>query len=65
VFCINIICNFFPFLFYFNKNLLLKFIKTRRILQAGKDYGLAINFHGEELSQLGSAEVTKFNLIIS
>ena len=31
--------------------------QTRRILQAGMDIGLAINFHGEELNYLGSAEV--------
>ena len=33
--------------------------QTRRILQAGKQAGLKINFHGEELSCLGSAEVKK------
>ncbi len=31
--------------------------QTKKILQAGVDMGLAINFHGEELSYLGSAEV--------
>ena len=31
--------------------------QTRRILQAGVNIGLAINFHGEELNYLGSAEV--------
>ena len=31
--------------------------QTRRILQAGAEIGLAGNFHGEELSRLGSAEV--------
>ena len=31
--------------------------QTKRILQAGMNIGLAINFHGEELNYLGSAEV--------
>ena len=31
--------------------------QTRRILEAGKRLGLAINFHGEELNRLHSAEV--------
>ena len=31
--------------------------QTKAILQAGKAEGLRINFHGEELSCLGSAEV--------
>ncbi|XP_013419726.1 probable imidazolonepropionase [Lingula anatina] len=31
--------------------------QTRRILQAGKDMGLLINFHGEELNYLGSAQM--------
>ncbi len=31
--------------------------QTKAILKAGKDSGLRINFHAEELSCLGSAEV--------
>ena len=31
--------------------------QTKKILEAGKAIGLAANFHGEELNQLGSAEV--------
>jgi imidazolonepropionase len=31
--------------------------QTRRILQAAQKHGFKINFHGEELSYLGSAEV--------
>ena len=31
--------------------------QTKRILQAGLEMGLAINFHGEELHRLNSAEV--------
>ena len=31
--------------------------QTRRILTAGTNMGLAINFHGEELHRLNSAEV--------
>ncbi|XP_069474049.1 probable imidazolonepropionase [Ambystoma mexicanum] len=31
---------------------------TRRILQAGKDAGLQINFHGDELNPVKAAEVT-------
>ncbi|XP_043246650.1 probable imidazolonepropionase [Amphibalanus amphitrite] len=31
--------------------------ETRRILQAGKEQGWLINFHGEELNPLGSAEM--------
>ena len=31
--------------------------QTRRILTAGTQIGLAINFHGEELHRLNSAEV--------
>lgn len=30
---------------------------TRRILQAGKDMGLNINFHGDELHPMNSAQV--------
>ena len=30
---------------------------SRRILQAGKDVGLAINFHGDELHPMQSGEV--------
>ena len=37
--------------------------QTRQILQAGKDMGLMINFHGEELHQLGSAEVWTIGLL--
>ena len=34
--------------------------QTRQILKSGKDQGnLRINFHGEELNYLGSAEVSK------
>ena len=36
--------------------------QTRRILKAGCEVGLAINFHGEELHQLNSAEV---NILLS
>lgn len=31
--------------------------QTRKILQAGKDIGLRINFHGDELHAMGSAEL--------
>ncbi len=31
--------------------------QSRRILEAGVKIGLNINFHGDELSSLGSAEV--------
>ena len=31
--------------------------QSRRILEAGVKIGLTINFHGDELSSLGSAEV--------
>ena len=31
--------------------------QSRRILLAGKEIGLAINFHGDELNYTGSAEV--------
>ena len=30
---------------------------TRRILSAGKEIGLQINFHGDELHPMGAAEV--------
>ena len=30
---------------------------SRRILQAGKDVGMAINFHGDELHPMNSGEV--------
>ena len=34
--------------------------QTRQILKSGRDQGkLRINFHGEELNYLGSAEVSK------
>ena len=32
--------------------------QTRQILKAGKNMGLAINFHGEELNRLNSVEVS-------
>lgn len=32
---------------------------TERILTAGKNIGLAINFHAEELNQLKSVEVSR------
>ena len=32
--------------------------QTRRILETGQKAGLRINFHGEELTCLGSAEVS-------
>ncbi len=31
--------------------------QSRRILLAGKQIGLSINFHGDELNYTGSAEV--------
>ena len=31
---------------------------TEKILRAGRNIGLAINFHGEELNQLHSVEVS-------
>ena len=31
--------------------------QSRRILQAGKEIGLRINFHGDELNDMNSAEV--------
>jgi imidazolonepropionase len=31
--------------------------QSRRILQAGNNIGLRINFHGDELNAMGSAEV--------
>ena len=36
--------------------------QTRRILEAGKAAGMRINFHAEELSCLGGAEVSAENL---
>ena len=33
--------------------------QTRRILQAARNFGFKINFHGEELCQLNSPEVLK------
>ena len=33
---------------------------SREILQAGKDIGLAINFHGDELHPMNSGEVRLF-----
>lgn len=35
--------------------------QTRRILTVGQQMGLAINFHGEELHRLNSAEVNVKN----
>jgi imidazolonepropionase len=32
--------------------------QSRRILQAGKEIGLRINFHGDELTAMKSAEVS-------
>jgi imidazolonepropionase len=32
--------------------------QSRRILQAGKEIGLRINFHGDELNPMQSAEVS-------
>ena len=37
--------------------------QTKRILEQGKRNGLRINFHGEELSCLGSAEVNKHYIL--
>lgn len=34
--------------------------QSRRILVAGKEIGLGINFHGDELNYTGSAEVNIF-----
>ena len=40
--------------------------ETKEILKAGKDQGnFRINFHGEELNYLGSAEVCRISLCIS
>lgn len=36
---------------------------TEKILKAGKDIGLEINFHAEELNQLNSVEVQGFRLV--
>jgi imidazolonepropionase-like amidohydrolase len=33
--------------------------QSRRILQAGKEIGLRINFHGDELNPMKSAEVSQ------
>ena len=38
--------------------------QTRKILLAGKELGLAINFHGEELHRLNSAEVVIIILLL-
>lgn len=35
---------------------------TRRILQAGRDMGLRLNFHGEELSFIGGAEASELTV---
>ena len=37
---------------------------SRRILQAGKDIGLAINFHGDELHPMNSGEVCQFKAVV-
>ena len=39
--------------------------QARRVLEAGADAGLRINFHGEELACLGSAEVKRLLLLKS
>ena len=39
--------------------------QSRRILLAGKEIGLGINFHGDELNYTGSAEVNFFIFISS
>ena len=36
--------------------------QSRRILTAGKEIGLSVNFHGDELNYTGSAEVRRFVL---
>ncbi len=38
---------------------------TRCILKAGKDMGLNINFHGDELHNMNSAHVSMHNHILS
>jgi hypothetical protein len=38
--------------------------QSRRILLAGKEIGLEINFHGDELNYTGSAEVKYFFFLI-
>ena len=38
---------------------------TEKILKAGKDIGLEINFHAEELNQLNSVEVEDFQIALS
>lgn len=35
--------------------------ETKRILEAGKAAGLAVNFHGDELHPVKAAEVYKLN----
>lgn len=35
--------------------------ETKRILEAGKAAGLAVNFHGDELHPMKAAEVYKLN----
>ena len=37
--------------------------QSRRILQAGKDIGLAINFHAEELNPIKGTEVSRVDII--
>lgn len=39
--------------------------QSRKILQAGKDAGLNINFHGDELHPLDGAKVSFICLILS
>lgn len=34
--------------------------QSRRILQAGCDAGLQLNFHGDELNAMGAAEVRQY-----
>ena len=36
---------------------------TRRILEAGKAVGMAINFHGDELHPMNSGEVGCYGLV--
>lgn len=38
-------------------------VQSKRILEAGKKLGLQINFHGDELHPLGSAEVNSLLVI--
>ena len=38
---------------------------TRSILQAGKDMGLNINFHGDELHPMNSAQVRHIRCVLN